>query len=369
MDLPIKELNKILNSATDILITGPSNPNLDVLGSAMAWQIFLSQQKKKVDICFDGNISKYNFLPKQVDILNSLGNLNKFKIILDVSQTKVKQLSYDVDDDQLVINIVADDGVFSSQDVKTDRGEYRYDLIVVLGADSLDSLAKVFSENRHFFHSRPIVNIDTSVINENFGQLNIIESNATSIAELSYQVLQNNVNQDIATCLLAGMIMATNSFQSSKITPATLDLASKLIIKGAKREEIIEGLYRTKDISTLKSWGKVLSRLKKQGNIISSFIKHDEIDNLPEDMTEMVKELILATPGAQMAIIFYQLELYSTEAWVYSISNINALELTKDMGSSGDRHLAKIVLDEDLEPSRNKVIDNLTKKLDIINRA
>ena len=109
MELPIKELNKALDSANNVLITGPSNPNLDVLGSAMAWQIFLSKQKKKVDLCFDGNLPKYNFLPKNINILDTLGNLNKFKIILDTSQTKVKQLSYDMDGNQLVIDVVPPD--------------------------------------------------------------------------------------------------------------------------------------------------------------------------------------------------------------------------------------------------------------------
>jgi nanoRNase/pAp phosphatase (c-di-AMP/oligoRNAs hydrolase) len=129
MDLEIKELNKVLDTASNILITGPSNPNLDVLGSAMAWQIFLSKQKKKVDLCFDGKISSYNFLPERINILSSLGNLNKFKIILDTSQTKVKQLSYNMESDELIIDIVPDNGAFNSRDVKTDRGEYKYDLI------------------------------------------------------------------------------------------------------------------------------------------------------------------------------------------------------------------------------------------------
>jgi len=367
MDLPIKELNKILDTASHVLITGPSNPNLDVLGSAMAWQIFLSKQNKKVDLCFDGHLPRYNFLPKSIGILESLGNLNKFKIILNTSKTKVKQFSYDMDGDELIIDVVPDNGVFNSEDVRTDRGEYKYNLIIILGADSIDSLGKVFSENRHFFHSQPIINIDTAVLNENYGQLNIIESNVTSIAEMSYQILQKDINKEIATCLLAGMILATNSFQSPKVTPDSLNLASQLIIKGAKREEIIEGLYRTKDINTLKSWGKVLSRLKKQDSIISSFLKHDEMNNLPKDFADMIRELILSTPGAQVVIIFYQLELYQTEVWIYSIANINALELIKDMRANGSRHLAKVVIDKDIEISTDKIINIISKKLGIIN--
>lgn len=366
MDLPIKELNKILDSAKNVLIVGPANPNLDVLGSAVAWQIFLSNQQKKASLCFDGKIPKYNFLPS-VDILNDLGNLNKFKIILDTSETKVKQLSYDMNDNNLVIDIVPDDGTFSADDVKTDRGEYKYDLIISLGADSLESLGKIFYENRHFFHSRPVINIDTSVLNENYGQINIVEPSATSVAELSYLYLQKKVDKNMATGLLSGMILATNSFQSAKVTPDSLDLASQLIIKGADREKIIEGLYRTKDISTLKSWGKILSRLEKHGRIISSYLNHNEIDGLPQDFTDMIRDLIMATPNTQVAVVFYQLELYVTEVWVYTAVNINALELVKDLEASGSRHFAQLSLDKDLEGSQEQIIDKISKKLNIIN--
>lgn len=368
MDLSNKELNKLLSASSNILISGPSNPNLDIQASAMAWQLFLLKENKKVDICFDGKILQYDFLPEKINILNNLGNLNKFKIILDISKTKVKQLSYDINDEKLVIDVVPDGGIFNTQDVSTDRGEYKYDLIIVLGADELESLGKVFFDNKHFFHSRTIINFDISVFNENFGQLNIIESTATSLSELSYNIFsKNNIDRDIATCLLSGMISSTNSFQSPKVTPNSLAVASQLIVKGAKREQIIEGLYRTKDIRTLKSWGKLLSRLQKHGNIISAHLNHDELENLPKDFTDMIKDLILSTPGAQVAVIFYQLELHQTEVWVYSINNISAFDLIKELNATGNRYLAKVVIDSDLSDSQNRLLEILSKKLNIIN--
>jgi nanoRNase/pAp phosphatase (c-di-AMP/oligoRNAs hydrolase) len=171
----------------------------------------------------------------------------------------------------------------------------------------------------------------------------------------------------MATCLLAAMISATNSFQSPKVSPDTLELASELIIHGAKREKIVESLYRTKDIDTLKSWGKVLSRLRKKDSIISSYLEYDELDNLPQDFETMVRELILASPGAQVALIFYPLEFHKTEVWIYTIANINALDLTKGLEASGHRYLAKISLDKDIEEAREEIIGQLQERLRLIN--
>lgn len=366
MDLPIKQLNRLINSAQHILITGPKNPSLDVLSSAIAWQIFLSSQKKKVDIVFSGKVNSFAFLPK-VKIENNLGNLDKFKIILDISKNKVKQLSYDVSDDRLVIDIVPETGTFSAKDVSSERGEYKYDLVIVLGAESLENLGEIFFENRNFFHSRAIINIDTSVLNENFGQLDIVESSATSLAEISYNALIKYLNKDIATCLLAGMISATNSFQSAKVNPNTLEIASQLVIKGGEREKIVESLYRTKDIDTLKSWGKVLSRLRKNQSIISSFLRYEDLDKAADDFEELVRELILSTPQAQLAVIYYQVETNQTEAHIYSANNINALDLVRDLSTEGNRRLAKVSIDKDLEDSQEYLQAVLSKKLQIIN--
>ncbi|MBU1202822.1 hypothetical protein KKH39_02135 [Patescibacteria group bacterium] len=369
MELEIKKLNKLLGQANNILISGPKDSNLDVLGAAYAWHIFLSSNKKKVDIAFDGKIAKYNFFPENINIDNSLGELNKFKIILDVSKTQVKQLSYDVRGDKLEIDIVPQDGLFSAQDVSTARGNYKYDLVITLGADSLDVLGNIFSENRDLFHSRPIVNIDNSVLNENYGELDIVEASATSVSEISYNILKKYLDKEMSTYLLAGMIFATSSFQSPKVTPYTLEIASNLIIKGAQREKIIDTLYRTKDISTLKSWGKVLSRIKKTGPLISSFLRHEEAEYLPESFEEMIKDLILSTPDAQVAIIFYQLELQRTEVWVYASNNINASDLVKDIQGKGNRRSAKLEIDKDIEAAQEFLLDKIQKKLDIINSA
>jgi len=368
MQLPIEELNKFLESSQRILLTGSQNASVDAISTAVSWSIFLSKQNKQVDLVFDGKLPKLNFLPNKAKLYHELSNLSKFKIVLDISKTGVKQLSYDIKDNELEIDIVPEGGLFEANDIRTEQGDYKYDLVIILGASNLELLGKTFSEHRYFFYNIPIINIDRSVMNENYGQLNIIETNATSLAEISYHILEKQLDKNMATCLLGGMIAATNSFQSPQVTSITLELASQLIIQGADRAKIIESLYKTKDITTLKSWGRVLSRLKKNGNIITSFLKHDEVENLPEDFQEMVRDLILSTPNAQVIAILYQVELQQTEIWLYTIDNINALDLTKDVQGEGHKQFAKFIIDKDLEEAGEFLVKKISNKLNIINK-
>lgn len=363
MDLPLKELSSLLNTGQNILIVGPADPSIDVICSAAAWQIFLLNQKKQADIVLVGKKSELKFLPSVVSITDGVSDLNKFKIILDVSKTKVSQLSYDVSDTELIIDIVPAGGIFHATDLKSEVGEYKYNLVLVLGSLDLESLGSVYHDHRHFFQSVPIINIDRQILNENFAQLNIVDTKATSIAEISYYALQKHLTKDIATCLLGGLIAATNSFQSLQVTPQVLELASNLLVKGAERQQIIESLYRTKDIKTLKNWGQILSRLHKQGQLISSYLQHEELEQVPVDLQELVKDLILATPDTLAAVIFYQLDFQKTEVWLYTVKNINALDLSKDFSGEGNRHFVKMVIDKDLANAQQLIIESVNNKL------
>lgn len=82
-------------------------------------------------------------------------------------------------------------------------------------------------------------------------------------------------------------------------------------------------------------------------------MKNEEAESLPQDWQEMVKDLILSTPKTQVAIIFYQIELNQTEAWLYSISNVNIMELAKDLSPEGWRQFAKVTIDRDLKAPKN----------------
>lgn len=369
MDFPAEQLKSLVADARRILLTGPESANLDILATVLAWAIFLKKEKKDFDLVLANTKNKLDFIKIDRDIEKDLQPQGKFQILLDITQTKVKQLSYDIKDEKLVIDIVPEQGVFTDQDVSTKNTEYLYDLIFIFGASNLAALGENFTKHSEFFYSAKIVNFDRTLANENFGTLNIVDSTATSLGELSHEFLKENLNKDMASLLLTSMIFATNSFQSAQVKPQTLEIASNLLVAGADRSKIIDFLYRTKDIAMLKTWGKVLARLQKKSSILFSYLEHQEKNHLPEDFWELIKNLILSTPQTDIAIIFYQLDFETTEVWLYSKANINAIELSREWKGSGDKNFAKFLLTKNLQTSQEIVLDNLINKLSLINRT
>jgi nanoRNase/pAp phosphatase (c-di-AMP/oligoRNAs hydrolase) len=93
-----------------------------------------------------------------------------------------------------------------------------------------------------------------------------VDITASSVAEILADLFQKYeqelIDEDIATCLLAGIIEKTGSFQHAQTTPKAFIKASELVNFGGRQQEIIKYIYKTKSLPLLKLWGRALARMK-----------------------------------------------------------------------------------------------------------
>lgn len=274
--------------------------------------------KPMVDVASDGFVApkNLNFLPEIGAIKPNLNNLRKLIISLDVAGNQIGGLHYEMNGDKLNIFVAPEEKTLDAKNISSSLSDYRHDLAVVLDTPDLESLGNVYHQNSDFFYRTPVVNIDHSPTNEHFGQINLVEMNATSTSEILFNFLESLdgrlIDEEVATLLLAGMISKTRSFKSPNVTPRTLGIASQLIARGARREEIIKNLYQTKTIGTLKLWGRVLMRLKSDpsAKIVWSLITRDDFMTSgaeAEELPEVIDELIANSPDANIVVLFYEI--------------------------------------------------------------
>ncbi|MBI4090771.1 MAG: hypothetical protein HY422_01990 [Candidatus Komeilibacteria bacterium] len=303
------DITNLLAASRRVLVVAKDNPGHDEVASALAWALWLTEQKKdRVDVyVHTPSKNRFKFLPGFSDIREQVQSADEFIIKINVAKTKAKELSYDVKGETLEVKIKPEGGNFSPRDVSFAESSFGYDVIITLGATELAALGSVFENNRELFFNTPIINIDRQSRNIRYGHINAIYLMATSIAEITYRIIEKQITPDIATCLLTGLIAATNSFQTPQVNPDTLHLASELIVAGAAREEIVNHLYRTKNMDKLKIWGRVLSRLQQVATlIVYSDLTHDDIEGKDVDLPGLVEDLILASPEAHIVLFFFE---------------------------------------------------------------
>lgn len=336
-----------------LLITFPNDQRLDALASALTLGTVLRQQGKVLDLVVDGfSAIPYDFLPK-LHITAGIEGLQQFVIKVKLDGTKLEQFSYDLKDQELDIFCTTRGGALKPENVEAETGGFRYDLIITVGAPDLAALGKIYTDHREFFERTPIINIDHQPENEHYGQINAVDLTAAATAEVVYDLLpalrpaatpEPPLDRAVATALLSGMISTTHSFRSSKVTAKTLRIASTLVAAGANRDAVVRALYQSHSVSTLKLWGKTLSRLRSDvnGKLIWAPVPESdflEANATADDLPGVTEALIATLPAAEIVVLLIQ-EGPDVAVKLASLRHHHALQLARQFPAHGDQRSA-----------------------------
>ncbi len=312
-----KNIIELIKRSSKILILPSSPPDGDSLGSAVALYIALKKLNKEITVvCSDPVPDVFDFLPNMKIVGNKLISSNDFIITLDCKKIHVDKIKSSIEDDKVNIIITPKDGYFSENNVSFNKGEISYDLIITVDCADLSQLHYLYEDNIEMFHSIPVINVDHHISNGHFGKINYVDIMASSTTELLLPLLEKLgdeegvalIDEDIATLLLTGIITDTGSFQNANTTPRSFERASELIAYGARQQEIIQYIYKTKQLSQLKLWGRVLSKIQtdEKHRIVWSVISRQDFRDTgsnEEEVGDIIDELMTNAPGAEIIIL------------------------------------------------------------------
>jgi phosphoesterase RecJ-like protein len=109
-----------------------------------------------------------------------------------------------------------------------------------------------------------VLNVDHHHDNSRFGDLNLIDDDASSTAEIVRDILRAldvPLTPDIAEALYVGLVTDTGRFQYTNTTPKALRLAAELVESGADVHGVFQHVYETVQFAKLK----LLARAARDG--------------------------------------------------------------------------------------------------------
>lgn len=248
MDLtPKQQASEAIRQAQAILIVTGQRPNVDQVASMVAVSLILRKFGKKVTAVVTDQMPGSVSLITQGQIERNLAGNRDFIVRVDMAHAEVDKLKYTIENGKLNIAITPFNGGFSQQDVSFGHGEYHYDLIIAMGVVSRHKLDRVFEQNAGLLQSTPILNMDFHRINESYGAINLVDTNAATLSEmlisLSESLQPGMLDEPIATAMLTGIIAATDRFSAPHTTAKSMTVAAQLMAAGAKQQQIIKSLY------------------------------------------------------------------------------------------------------------------------------
>lgn len=260
-----EQAKQSLEQATSVLLTTHERTDGDDLGSVLALAHSLHAQNKKVTIAISGGV------PEQLSYL-------------PMSEIVVEEIH----EDQLG----------------------NFDFLVVSGCSVMHRV----NQDQILNLKIPTLNLDHHPDNTMYGEVNVVDSTKSSVAELTYDFLKYcdwEINHAMAVCLLTGIVTDTGIFMHSNTEASTLAAAADLMERGARVATITKHTYEGKDISSLKAWGHVIenAHYDEEKKMIYSIITSEELKalgNPPMSAFEGVVETLNKVPEAKFAMFLKQ---------------------------------------------------------------
>jgi phosphoesterase RecJ-like protein len=343
-----QDIYNLIKKTNRILIMPSAPPDGDSLGSALAMYLILKKMGKEVTVVSAEPIpDSFKFLPTSNVISNQFAASGDFIVTLDCANAKIANIRTKIENDKVNIIITPKDGNLSERAVSFSYGPTNYEAIIVVDAGDLQQLGKFYEDNTDLFTRIPVINIDHHISNGNFGKINLVDYMAPSTTELIFHLLQSFpefeelIDEDIATLLLAGIITDTGSFQNSNTSPRAFAGASRLLDFGARQQEIIQHVYKTKNLSTLKLWGRVLTKIKtdETHKLVWSTITQTDLAETASNQDEtgdIIDELMTNAPGAEIVMLIKEREEGLVSCSIRStVAGVDANEIAEYFGGGG----------------------------------
>lgn len=307
MDERAGKLFQLIDQANTIALSGHIRPDGDCVGSCMGF---------------------YNFLKENYPEKETVLYLEKIAGSFDFLKNKDQVVFYeDYPEDAPV-----------------------YELFISLDCGSPDRLGKaepIFHEAVHR------VVIDHHISNTNFGELNIVEPEASSTCEVLFFLLEEGckgtspsckISKSAAEALYLGIVHDTGVFRHSCTGVSTMDAARDLIEKGIPFTKIIEDSYYAKTYLQNQILGRCLleSFLMLKGKVIASCLDQKTMNFYgaePYDLDGIVDQL-RSTKGVEVAVFVYETGFHEHKISMRSNGGVDVSKIAVYFGGGGHKKAA-----------------------------
>lgn len=317
------EITKLLEKNNSFLITSHKNIDGDAIGSELALYFILKKLNKKPIILNQDRLPRiYNFLPDSDKVH-----------CLEDNYINIKNID---------VGIIVDCTNF----------------------ERIEETYKIFKNIKN------IINIDHHNSNKKFGKLNYIDSSASSVGEIIYDLIKfinlDLLDEKISTCLYTAIITDTGSFRYSNVSSKTFSVVSDLASQGIKPNLIADNIYNRNTYSGLKLLGKALLTLEvDESNYVSWLtITRDMLNNTEanDEEVEGIIDMARTLENTEVSILFRETKDNKIKVSFRSKGDFNVDKFAGKFNGGGHPNSSGCVCSGKIAEVKEKILSELFKK-------
>lgn len=313
--MTIDNIKEEIQKAEDIVILTHECPDGDAVGSALAMYLTLKKLGKTVDVIIPEYASVFDFLP-------------------------------------------------SADEIKKEGKEDAYDLAIsvdVTGINRLNGFSKYFED------AKVKIQIDHHQVNEMFADYNFVDPASPACAQNLIFIIEQlgvEIDKEIGTCLLTGIITDTGGFKYEGVSAETFEFTSWLLAKGVNVSDVYKRVMQTKTRANFELRKLIMDRMEFVcGNKVTfTYMTLEDEKNVgaaPGDHEGLV-EIGRDIEGVEVSVFLREIQ-NGYKASLRSNNYVNVSDVCIAFNGGGHKRAAGCNIFSTLEMAKSAILYEVTK--------
>ena len=200
--------------------------------------------------------------------------------------------------------------------------------------------------------------------------IRLLDAKASATAEIVYDILLAlgvTLTQDMATCLMCGLLTDTGSFRYNNVTPRTMELGGQMIALGASPNEIAEQVFENKPWGAQKLLGRALDTMQKtsDGAIVWTHVTQNDFADFgaTDADTEGVVNAIRMVEGTWAALFLRETPGNRFRVSLRARDGLDVSQVAARFGGGGHRLASGCSLDGPIETAESQLVQAVQEQM------
>ena len=316
--MTLDDIKNAIEKANTIAILTHESPDGDAVGSSLAMSLALKKIGKNPDVIIPEYSKTYAFLP-------------------------------------------------DSENIKTESDIKNYDLAIALDCGDIKRLNGFVN---YFDDAKETIQIDHHNMNPMFADHNYVDHTSPACCQILvivFNYLGIEIDKEIGTCLLAGIITDTGGFKYQGVTAETFEFAADLLRSGINVSSIYKKVMQIKPRANFELSKLAMDRMEflEDGKITFTYITVEDENNVGAEKGshEGIVEIGRDIEGVEVAIFLHQAEDGEYKVSLRSNDYLNVSDVCLMFGGGGHVRAAGCKLPGTPEEIKQKLVTEIKKSL------
>jgi len=217
-------------------------------------------------------------------------------------------------------------------------------------------------------HAIPIAIVDHHVSHSGFGQVNVIEPEASATGEILYELFRETnggLTREIAEALYVALMTDTGSFRYSNTDTHAHRMAAELLGFGLDPQRLHAQVHSHASAGRLRFFGEVLSALEMRadGRLVvleaapEQFPRHGLVGADTDGLVDLPRTIA----GVEVVVLFSEVDPGKVKVSLRSTGRVSIDHVASRLGGGGHVHAAGVLLRGTRADARDRILPELER--------